>query len=157
MECWIIGVLEKHPDSITPLLHCSNLQHRVTPDECGLTSSDGNPGTNGATSKTRCGTGMNTGARPLQAGFVSQTPSAVVTALSRRAADASTERRGYSYPSTISSGSSFADGSVFGKWPANNSPADSIPSTNAWVNSSRRKWSRIFSTSFCQNFSPHFW
>src|SRR6202043_4293428 len=30
---------------------------RVSPGECGFTSSDGDPGTNGATSKTRCGTG----------------------------------------------------------------------------------------------------
>src|ERR1044072_42240 len=38
-------------------LPSSFLTHRVTPDECGLTSSDEDPGTNGATSKTRCGTG----------------------------------------------------------------------------------------------------
>src|SRR5438128_9208961 len=31
------------------------LFHRVPPGECGFTSSDGTPGTNGATSKTRCG------------------------------------------------------------------------------------------------------
>src|SRR3954454_4571935 len=42
-------------------------KRRVTPDECGFASSDGNPGTNGATSKTRCGTGINTSTPALQA------------------------------------------------------------------------------------------
>src|SRR6266702_655115 len=53
--------------SITPILHCSMLLRRVSPGECGFTSSDGDPGTNGATSKTRCGREMNTSVRTLQA------------------------------------------------------------------------------------------
>src|SRR5947207_8109047 len=53
MGCWIAESTPIHY-STTPLLHASR---RVTPDECGFTSSDGDPGTNGATSKTRCGTG----------------------------------------------------------------------------------------------------
>jgi hypothetical protein len=31
--------------------------HRVPPGECGFASSDGNPGTNGVVTKTRCGAG----------------------------------------------------------------------------------------------------
>src|SRR3954465_12027614 len=49
------------------ILTSSFPKHRVTPDECGFASSDGNPGTNGATSKTRCGTRINTTVPALQA------------------------------------------------------------------------------------------
>src|SRR5205807_775512 len=66
-------------------------ERRVTSDECGLTSRDGVPGTNGATSKTRCGTGMYTSAPTLQAGFLE------------------------AYPSTMSSLNSFCDEDIFGK------------------------------------------
>jgi len=39
---------------------------RVPPGECGFPSSDGDPGTNGATSKTRCGCTIKTKSEALQ-------------------------------------------------------------------------------------------
>src|SRR6266576_5612454 len=42
---------------------------RVSPGECGFTSSDGDPGTNGVTSKTRCGRPMNTMTHEMQVAF----------------------------------------------------------------------------------------
>ena len=51
MEGWINGVLKKHTDSIAPLLHYSISYRRVPPGECGFTSSDGDPGTNGVITK----------------------------------------------------------------------------------------------------------
>src|SRR5437763_14849050 len=48
---------ESHISAKSEIHDPKSSKHRVTPDECGLTSSDGDPGTNGATSKTRCGTG----------------------------------------------------------------------------------------------------
>jgi hypothetical protein len=70
MEGWINGVLKKHTGSNAPLLHCSISYRRVSPGEYGFTSSDGTPGTNGATSKTRCGTWNKDYEAQIASGYV---------------------------------------------------------------------------------------
>jgi hypothetical protein len=45
------------------------LFRRVPPGECGFTSSDGDPGTNGVTLKTRCGTGNKDEVAKIASGY----------------------------------------------------------------------------------------
>jgi len=68
--------------SNSEILNRSSLYHRVPPGERDLTSSDGDPGTNGVISKTRCGGWIKLGSGILQAAawlstaltFISLTP-----------------------------------------------------------------------------------
>jgi hypothetical protein len=72
LECWVIGVLKKHTDFITPLLHCSILNAGLP-----LTSAASRPATEtqGPTAQLQklvAGRGINTTKPGLQAGISCQ-------------------------------------------------------------------------------------
>jgi len=68
----------------------------------------------------------------------------------------SASRISNSQPSMISSDNSFSFADVLGKCVASTLPTSLIASVSAWVNFSFIKWTRIPSTTRCQNCSPHF-
>src|SRR5258708_1509963 len=119
--------------SITSVLHCSMRHCRVSPGECGFTSSDGDPGTNGVISKLAAEQVIKAILPLLQADLVGHDVRARRSALP-------------SHCSTISPDCALADPDLFGKCVANAFPISRIASTSASENLSLRKCSRIRST-----------
>src|SRR5438067_1409431 len=125
------------------ILTSSFLRRRVPPGECGFTSSDGNPGTNGVISKTRGGAWNKEDSADFASAFGRARPPGAPSLADGPAV------RPYHYFSTTSSGNS-VDVDLFGKCAANAAPTSPIASTSASENLSLRKCSRIRSTTRCQ-------
>jgi hypothetical protein len=117
---------------------------RVPPGECGFTSSDGNPGTNGAVTKLAAERGINAKSAILQAPKHSTGhlclwgagghPAGRLRHQPSETPVAERPRRLCSYPSMISSGNSFAFADVLGKCAASTLPTSLTASVSAWLN-----------------------
>src|SRR6476660_3806123 len=113
----------KRPDNRnSEILNRNSFYRRVPPGEYSLTSSDGDPGTNGVISKTRCGAWNKDPIRDFASAIWSARtcPRFKSGDMSPHSKKGRSPRTAWPYRSITSSGNSFAFVDLFGKCAASN-------------------------------------